>query len=336
MKTRTSRSAERPPRRAPVALAIAAGSAGLVYAAATLSEILIIRALRPTEIELTWISNVILATAFGVGMFLWLHLKWTRLALSRLEREHLVLDTQLATAAEMQRSLLPAPPVPTHGVRWAARLEQAGKIGGDLYDFVQRTPGSCMVLVGDVSGKGIPAALAMASVRSMFRTVVRETDDPGEIIERVSRLLYVDNRGMPYVTCVVARLDLDTHELCYTNAGHPAGLVLNGHGEIPSQVLLESDGPPAGLFPDQTYVTRSLPLRRGATVILVTDGITGAFDALGMPGVPAVGEVVADLPPPVTADRICEALMQRTAPALATGTDGWQDDRTVVAFVLSG
>jgi hypothetical protein len=313
---------------------IAALSAVVVYFVGTSSEIVVIRLLRPTEIELTWISDAILAAAFGLAILLWLHLKWTRLALSRLEREHIVIDTQLALAASIQRGLLPPVPPADEGVRWGARLEQAGRIGGDMYDFVRRGPGSWLVFVGDVSGKGIPAALVLASIRTMFRMMAEETSDPGELVERMSHTLYEDNGGMPYLTCVIARIDLDKHEITYVNAGHPPGLVLDGCRSNRHRWLLDSTGPPAGLFPNQKYQATSLSLPQGAVSILVTDGITEAFDELHLSGTDPIASVVAELPDPPAPDRICDALITRTAPALARDGSEWQDDRTVVAFVL--
>ena len=137
--------------------AIATVSAVPVYFLATTTEIVVIERVRPGEMELAWISDAVLAVAFGFAVFLWLHLKWTRMTLSRLEREHIVLDTQLSLAAEIQRGLLPPAPADGDGLTWAARLIQAGRIGGDLYDFVRCVDGSWLVLVGDVSGKGVPS-----------------------------------------------------------------------------------------------------------------------------------------------------------------------------------
>ena len=221
---------------------IAVLSALVVYFVGTSSELLAIRLLQPTEIELTWISDAILTAAFGLAIFLWLHLKWTRLTLSRLERERLVIDTQLALAADIQRGLLPRVPPAEDGVRWAARLEQAGRIGGDLYDFVRCGPHSWLVLIADVSGKGIPAALVLASIRTMFRMTAEATGDPGELVERISRMLYENNRGIPYLTCITARIDVGTREIPYVNAGHPSGLVLEYYGDRARQLALPSTG----------------------------------------------------------------------------------------------
>ena len=312
--------------------AVAIVSAILVYLLATTSEIAVIERVRPGEMELTWISDAVLAVAFGFAVFLWLHLKWTRTTLSRIQREHIVLHTQLSLAAEIQRGLLPSAPADGDGLRWAARLVQAGQIGGDLYDFVRCANGSWLVLVGDVSGKGVPAALVLTSIRTMFRMMISETSDPGELVERIAKRLYEDHGGTPYLTCVVVRIDLERRELAYVNAGHPAGIVLGGRTPGVGPLLLQPCGPPAGLFPNQAYRTVFLPVPDGAVSILVTDGITEAFDVLGVANGDPVAAVVAHLPQPLVPTRICNALIDQTAPALSS--DDWQDDRTVVSFAF--
>ena len=311
---------------------IATVSAVLVYLLATTTEIAVIERVRPGEMELTWISDAVLAVAFGFAVFLWLHLRWTRLTLSRIQREHIVLDAQLALAAKIQRGLLPSTPADGDGLRWAARLVPAGQIGGDLYDFVRCANGSWLVLVGDVSGKGVPAALVLTSIRTMFRMMTTETTDPGELVERISMRLYEDHGGTPYLTCFVVRIDPERRQFAYVNAGHPAGIVLGGPLSERGPLVLAPCGPPAGLFPNQAYQTSFLQVPEGAVSILVTDGITEAFDALGLANGDPVAVLVAHLPQPLTPMRICDALIHQTA--TAASRDDWQDDRTVVAFAL--
>ena len=311
--------------------AFATVSAVLVYFLATTTEIAVIERVRPGEMELTWISDAVLAVAFGFAVFLWLHLKWTRMTLSRVQREHIVLDTQLSLAAEIQRGLLPSAPADGDGARWAARLLPAGQIGGDLYDFVRCANGSWLVLVGDVSGKGVPAALVLTSIRTMFRMMTTETSDPGELVERISKRLYEDHGGTPYLTCLIVRIDPE-RQFAYVNAGHPAGLVLGGQLSGREPLVLAPSGPPAGLFPNQAYRTVFQPVPEGAVSILMTDGITEAFDVLGLANGDAVTALIARLPQPLMPMGICDALIELTTPALSK--DDWQDDRTVVAFAL--
>ena len=106
---------------------------------------------------------------------------------------------------ERQR-IRPSVPPSLNQVRWASQLKSAGKIGGDFYDFIPAGGDSTLVLVGDVSGKGIPAALLQASAHSLFRTFARDTRQPADLLEMVSREIYAENRGALYLTCLVVRL----------------------------------------------------------------------------------------------------------------------------------
>src|SRR5229473_2582354 len=160
------------------------GAAIITYACARAGDALVRRVVHPPRGEVLLISDVILATAFGVVIYLWLNLRATRTRLTGLERDQIVLDTQLSLAARIQRHLLPSAPVESNGVRWAGRLEPAHRIGGDFYDFIPFDTDSLFV-VGDVAGKGIPAGLLQASAHSIFRTVARETVHPAELLTRV-------------------------------------------------------------------------------------------------------------------------------------------------------
>lgn len=186
-------------------------------------------------------------------------------------------------------------------------------------------------LIGDVSGKGVPAALVLASIRTMFRMMTSETSDPGELVERISNRLYEDHAGTPYLTCMVLSVDRERRELAYVNAGHPAGIVLRALTPRCDPLLLASCGPPAGLFADQKDRTVTLRVPEDAVGILVTDGITEALDILGLTNGDPVASLTAHVPEPLVPRRICDALIERTASALSSE---WEDDRTVVAFAL--
>ena len=127
------------------ALVESAAAALCSYVLAAALEAGVIRWLQPTEWELAWVSDLVLAVALGVAVYLWRHLLATRRALAQRERAEIVLQTQLSLAAEIQRRLLPPLPPATNGCEWAAALRPAGKIGGDFYDFVETVlgPGSC-------------------------------------------------------------------------------------------------------------------------------------------------------------------------------------------------
>ena len=299
----------------------------VVYIVAGASEEALIRILRPTEGELTWISDVVLSAAFGIAVYLWRHLRATRLELSERERAELVLQTQLSLAASMQRRLLPPAPVSDKGFEWAAVQIPAGRIGGDFYDFVEQPPGVWTVLVADVSGKGVPAAMALGLLRSTFRTLARDIASPAQLCGRLSSALFDEWSGEPYLTCIVARVDTDARTLTFTNAGHPAGLVLRDS----ATQLLESGGPPAGLVPGTAYREDVVELRTGDRCVFVTDGVTEALDNSSEPSISMVAATARGRFPSVTA--MCDAIMNRSmqGPGPA-GVEGWSDDRTVVAL----
>jgi serine phosphatase RsbU (regulator of sigma subunit) len=278
--------------------------------------------------EVEWISDVVLAGALGVATFLWLHLRLARTALTRLERAQLVLETELSIAGDIQRGMLPPPPRARDGWRFAAQLEQAGHVGGDFYDFVERG-NSLLILLADVSGKGIPAALGMESSRTLFRLLARETDRPEELVARLSGALFEEHGGMPYVTLFLARLELDTRSLAWVNAGHPAALLVTGT----EHRALGSTGPPAGILPGQKYEGQVLRLAAGDALVLVSDGVTEAIEA--------DGRVFERLAWTVAQRRaggpqsVCRRVMQLAAAGRGPrGAGGWSDDRTVVAVTL--
>ena len=124
-----------------------------------------------------------------------------------------------------------------------------GRIGGDFYDFFQPTAGTVLAILGDVSGKGIPAALILSSLKTLFRTIARETVDPAAIAERISAALHEEHAGLPYATAIVARFETAPGRLAYVNAGHPAGYLLRD-GTVTA--ALESGGRPLGLLPGAT------------------------------------------------------------------------------------
>jgi phosphoserine phosphatase RsbU/P len=313
-------------RSGPVLLALA--SALGAFALAIAFERGLVRLLGLDLQELEWISDVVLAVALGAATFLWLHLRRARTALTRLERARLVLETELSIAADIQRGLLPSPPPGRGGWRFAAQLEQAGHIGGDFYDFVDRGR-SVLVLLADVSGKGIPAALVVASSRTLFRLLARETDRPEQLAARLGRALWEEHGGTPYLTAVLARIDLDDGSMFWVNAGHPAALVVTGTAHR----ALTSTGPPAGILRDPHYDAQVLRLVPGDTLVLVTDGVTEAIEA--------DGRVEERLAWAVAHRRmsgpqaVCERVMRLARSGRGPqGAGEWQDDRTVVAVTL--
>jgi serine phosphatase RsbU (regulator of sigma subunit) len=305
------------------ALAASVGVAVCGYIVAAVLEATLIRWVRPTEWELAWVSDAALAVALGIAVYLWRHLVTTRRELEERERVELVLQTQLSIAAEIQRRLLPALPPAGNGFEWAAALRSAGKIGGDFYDFVEVAPRVWIVLVADVSGKGIPAAMALGSLRSAYRAFARQSSDPARIVAQLSTVLYEEWLGDLYVTCLVGRFDLTACTLTYANAGHPPGIVAGRRGIR----YLNRGGPPAGVLPDAVFEQELLQLHVGDACLLITDGVTEALEG----DTPLERDLEASLERHGSAVELCQAVMARALSGHGPpGTQGWDDDRTVV------
>ncbi len=311
--------------------AVASVAAAFVtYRCARIADVLVLRFVRPPRGEVLFVSDVILATAFGIVIYLWLNLRATRMRLTGFERAQIVMDTQLSLAAQIQRNLLPPIPGGSNGVRWAGRLEPAYQIGGDFYDVIPDQAKDLFV-IGDVSGKGIPAALLQASAHSLFRTFARQTVNPAELLSRVSREIYAENAGGLYLTCLLVHVDNATRTVTYANAGHPYGLVLGHSGRH----VLSRGGPPAGLFPETAYESEVVTVEPGDLGVIVSDGITEAIEEDGTPAVDVLNRTICNIPEPRTPELVCDVLMKTAQRSTGPrGVANWQDDKTVLAFLI--
>jgi serine phosphatase RsbU (regulator of sigma subunit) len=312
-----------------LALALATVAAVTFYAVAGLSEAVLIRVLEPTESELDWISDAVLSIALGVAVYLWLRLRATRRALTERERSQVVIQAQLSMAEAMQRRLLPPVPAPVDGFEWAAMLTPAGKIGGDFFDFLEPAPGVRLMLIADVSGKGISAAMALTLLRSAFRNIARDTRSPAELASRMSAVFDEEWHGSPYVTGIIARIDAASRRLTYTTAGHPAGIVIRDGGNR----SLGEGGPPLGLLKDAQYPEEGVDLKAGDVCAFVTDGITESFDESQQSWRTVARDAVRT--GVVSAETVCKTIMTRAQ--AGHGPDGvrdWTDDRTVIVLAV--
>jgi len=315
----------------PAILAILAGI--LAFLVGTTVETFIIQAVHGDRARLEWISDVVVSIGIVALTYLWLHLRASRMRLLALEREQVAVDEQLRLSAEIQRSSLPAIPAATPGFRWAARMIPAGRISGDLYDFYQPSAGVALVIQGDVSGKGIPAALLLSAVKTLFRTSVQDATDPAAIARRISTALFAEHAGLPYVTAIVARFETAPRRLTYVNAGHPPAYL---HRRCETRTL-PSGGPPLGLLAEATYTIEEAALEPGDVGAFVTDGVTEAFET----GPRSVDEVLREALEQARAGRPLAAICDQVLQAASEGggpaaVPGWQDDRTVVVFAVDG
>jgi serine phosphatase RsbU (regulator of sigma subunit) len=189
-------------------------------------------------------------------------------------RERERIEQELRTARSIQRSLLPADPPELAGWRVATYYQPAREVGGDFYDFLLLDNGRLGIVIGDVSGKGIPAALVMASTRSMLRAAAQVTDAPGAVLARVNDLLYADTLPRMFVTCFYAILDLGSGRLRYANAGQD--LPYRWHSGEAGELL--ATGMPLGLMPETCYEEQEAILGDDERILFYSDGLIEAHD----------------------------------------------------------
>jgi len=184
--------------------------------------------------------------------------------------EKSAIENELAVARNIQMSMLRTNFLERPDLVIHAMLTPAKAVGGDLYDFCLRD-NSLYFCIGDVSGKGVPAALVMTTVCGAFRLLAESESEPVRIVSRMNDMIIRDNSLTIFVTFFAGVLDLGTGHLRYCNAGHKAPLV-NGE-PLPVHRHL-----PIGVMPDTEYTTQEADLAPGSTLFLYTDGLDEAVD----------------------------------------------------------
>jgi len=187
------------------------------------------------------------------------------------------IESELSIAREIQMSILPKifPPFPKRSeFDIYATIEPAKEVGGDLYDFFFIDDDHICFLIGDVSGKGVPASLFMAVTKTLFKASTEKGLLPGEIVSKVNNELSKDNDTCMFVTLFCGILDTRNGEVLYSNAGHNPPLIIK-KGERPNY-LKKSGGMAIGVMEGMDYPTAKLHLQPGEYLYMYTDGVTEA------------------------------------------------------------
>ena len=188
------------------------------------------------------------------------------------ERERI--EQELRIARLIQQTLLPKSVPELGDYQIAAYYQPAREVGGDFYDFLDFEDGRLGLVVGDVTDKGVPAAIVMATTRTMLRAVAQQLDSPGEVLERVNDVLYPDIPSNMFVTCLYAVLDTKSGHLRYANAGHDLPYLRHASGASE----LRATGMPLGLMPGMGYEEKEAVLEAGDSVLFYSDGLVEAHD----------------------------------------------------------
>lgn len=195
----------------------------------------------------------------------------------RLKQE--LLEHDLTLARRIQRQFLPEQPPEVDGYEFAVHFQPAMAVGGDFFDFLPLDRGRLAMIVGDVSGKGVAAAIYGASVLAELRALLQQYADPVRVLQDLNvRLSQRDREGM-FVTLALATVTLDTGELALATAGHPLPAIRDAEKVV--GVLGENGPPPLGIDDEAQFVSHRYALDDGDTVLVYTDGIPEAVDATG-------------------------------------------------------
>ena len=194
--------------------------------------------------------------------------------------DRLSLKNDLEIARDIQQAMLPSGLYDAPGVETVGFSRPANTVGGDFYDILPLDDGRLVVTVGDVAGKGSPAALLMALLLAMLRTLVDEKLEPAELVARLNVQVSRHAPGTRFITLFYAVFDPRTGELTYVNAGHTAPLLLRNDGSIER---LTEGGIALGMFAHSTYETGHATIQPNELVATYSDGITEAENPKGQP-----------------------------------------------------
>jgi serine phosphatase RsbU (regulator of sigma subunit) len=206
-------------------------------------------------------------------------------------RERERIEQDLRVARSIQQTSLPKEAPKLEGWEIYPLYRPAREVGGDFYDFFELKDGYLGIVVGDATGKGVPAALVMASARSMLRAVAQASESPGDALRRVNDPLATDIPPNMFVTCFYAILDSRSGRLFYANAGHDLPYLRHGDGDTEE---LRARGMPLGLMPGMDYEEKELVLEAGEAALFYSDGLVEAHDPKGeMFGFPRLRALIA-------------------------------------------
>jgi serine phosphatase RsbU (regulator of sigma subunit)/anti-sigma regulatory factor (Ser/Thr protein kinase) len=237
-------------------------------------------------------------------------------------------EQELEVARLIQQNFLPKELPDLPGWQIAAYYRPAREVGGDFYDVIPLSDGRVAFVVGDVTDKGVPAALVMSATRSVLRASAQRLIEPGIVLERVNEILCPDMPAKMFVTCLYGVLDPATGHLRFANAGHDLPYVKTADGVVE----LRARGMPLGLMAGMVYEEKDTVLEPGESVLLHSDGIVEAHDPeRGMFGFPRLKETVAATAGgQVLIDRVISELEGFTGPGAEQ-----EDDITMVTLERS-
>jgi predicted ester cyclase len=232
-----------------------------------------------------------IAEEWGIGTIGW-KLRGHRLERERIERERV--EQELLVAQRIQQAALPKEVPTLEGWEISPHYRPAREVGGDFYDFHLFSDGRLGLIVGDATGKGVPAALVMSTTCGMLEVTAQALDysSPGEVLEQVNETLLARIPANMFVTCFYAILEPQSGSFSYANAGHDLPYLRRRNGDAEE---LRARGMPLGLIPGMGYEEKETILEAGEAALFYSDGLVEAHDPKGeMFGFPRLRTLVAE------------------------------------------
>ncbi len=180
------------------------------------------------------------------------------------------MERDMELSRSVQESFLPSEVPEVPGFAFGAKTLPAREVGGDYFDFIPFGQEKLGIVIGDVSGKGVPAALLMARLMSDFRYVSQKDPNPGPTLEGVNKVLCENAKGGMFTTAVYLLLDLKKKTLKVANAGHPSLIYKNSDKKLEEKC--PAGGPPLGIIPTAKYPEEEIIIHQGDRILLYTDG----------------------------------------------------------------
>jgi len=245
--------------------------------------------IRPESEFVVGLANLVSQVATTIRMRREIQAREQRLEQEAHARERI--EQELHVARRIQQASLPESVPALEGWEISPRYRPAREVGGDFFDFLELEDGRLGLVVGDATGKGVPAALVMSTTCGMLRAVAQSSESPGEVLERVNEALSTRIPASMFVTCFYGVLDPKNGNFAYANAGHDLPYVRRG-GDADE---LRARGMPLGLMPGMNYEEKETILQTGEAALFYSDGLVEAHNPEGeMFGFPRLQALVAE------------------------------------------
>lgn len=243
------------------------------------------------------------------------------------EKEYLILKEEMKVATRIQNNLLPDrnPEIPGYEV--AAFNIPAKEVGGDYYDFIELDEDHLGFCIGDITGKGMPAALLMANLQASLRSQTLINKETNICVQNINKLLYRNTEASKFATLFYGMLDYENHNICYCNAGHDQPLIFRKH-KMHSK--LEVTGMLLGVVDKADYMCENISLETDDIVVIYTDGITEAMnkelEEFGLERTVGVIEKFAD--------KSASDILKHIYDEVSSHSDGFQQSDDITIMVI--